>query len=208
MSTWGRTFAGIPDEDYNIVAEAITAISDRSAAGNYKRNPNLGHFQAEYRHLKSLKTGNVQKHANCSACANSGLLSMVVAMDVNLHRQRPLKTYVAIPSPKADVVTTPCSCSRGIEVTGPTFIKVGSQKSDEDRNYTGDQIRKLSTACGYTSAKEADEYRQKCEKFYKAWIEKYPKKPVDQTVGYKGDKNQQVRGFWQEPETKYTPYED
>ena len=207
MTTWGKFLSAIPDEDYNLISDAIDNISQRSAAGHFKRNPNLGQLQAEYRHLSSMKTGESKEYSDCDICASSGLLSIVIAMDVIKHRQVPVPLEVAIPSPKADVIHTPCYCKKGKELMSPTFIKKGSQKSDEGRYYTEEQIIKLATKCGYTSPKEAESYRQKCERFFFAWKEKYPKKDVDQKIGYKGKENKQVMGFVQTVERNYDPSE-
>ena len=201
MQTWAK-FMG-DEEDYNLVSDAIAAIAERSANGVYKRNPNLGNLQRECESMRCQRGRDGKKHPDCSVCLSSGLLHMVVAMNVKKSRQVPVNYQVAIPSAKADLVLTPCSCERGIEVHGPEFITKGSIKSDEGRYYSRDQIIKLATSCGYTSRIEAEKYRAKCEMFWHAYVKKHGK--VDQTIGYKGDDNKQVYGFVEQTERTYEP---
>lgn len=203
MQTWLRFMAD--EQEYNLISDAISIIADKSAEGVYKRNPNLGNLQAVCKSLRLGRAGESNKIPDCSICLSTGLLSMVIAMNFEKHRQVPVAYQVAIPSSKADVVNTPCSCERGIVVMSPTFITKGSIKSDEGRFYNEDQVKRLAINCGYSTRQEAEEYRQKCEKFYFAWVEKYPGKKIDQSIGYKGKENKQVRGFWTEPERRYEP---
>jgi len=202
MQTWAKFMTD--EQDYNLVSDAIAAIAERSAQGVYKRNPNLGHLQNECNAMRSQRGREGKKYADCHHCLSSGLLHMVIAMDLKKTEQVPVPFQVAIPSDKADLSLTPCSCDRGIEVHGPEFITKGSIKSDEGRYYSRDQIIKLATSCGYTSRVEAETYRAKCERFYHAYVEKHGDN-VDQTIGYKGEENKQVYGFIETPERRYDP---
>lgn len=208
MPTWSKFLNDIPDDDYNLLHDAVTVIGDRMAEGRYSKNPNLGQLQKEYKSQKIIRDGkNRRNHPDCSICFGTGLLSMVIAYDNSKSRQVPLKYQIAVPSDRADVVSTPCSCETGKEVAGPSFVNPGSQKGDEDRNYTSKQIESLAVNCGYSSVAEAEVYRDKCERFAKAWREKYPKKKLDQTIGYKGPENKQVAGFFVEDDRRYNPSE-
>ena len=206
QATWWKFFDDIPDTEYNIITDAIHNIAERKANGYFKQNPNLMNLQAEYRHLKSQSTGNTTQLPDCGICNNSGLLTMCIALDLKKGRQVPLPVDVAVISPKADLLLTPCTCDRG-KMQRTVFIKKGSHKSDEDRHYTEDQVIKLATKCGYSKKIEAERTRQKCERLYFAWLEKYPGKAVDQSIGYKGSDNKQVIGFQQKTENYYTPGE-
>lgn len=200
---WTKYLNQLPDEHIDICLEAITNIADSTQDGHYKRSPNRNVFINEYTRLKNIKERNVSDYGKCSICNSTGLLSMVIAFNRIKGRQTPVPYQVAIPSGKADVVSTPCSCERGLNVTGPSFVKRMSEPSNPERYYTKEQIKRLATVCGYTSRAEAEVYRAKCESFYQAWIEKYPKKEVEQSIGYKGEKNQQVNGFFNQLERRY-----
>lgn len=201
-SAWSRYLSEVPDEDRNICMDAITNIAKACQDGHHKRSPNRAVFIAEYMRLKNIKECRSSNYKSCSLCADTGLQFMVIAMDLNKGRQVPVPYQVAVPSGKADIVHTPCSCDRGLYVTAPTFVKANTDPSQPNRHYTKEQVERIAVVCGYTSRIEAEVYRQKCEKFHHAWLEKYPKKRVDQTIGYKGKDNKQVRGFYAKQEVE------
>lgn len=203
---WSKLLATIPQEHFNLCMSAIDAISENCQRGQYKRNPNRSTFYHEYNRLKLIHESNGRgQHQGCNECAQSGLLYCVMALDISIGSQRPVRKNVAIPSPRADILLIPCSCEKGTTVHYNQVVNPNCKPDDPNRHLSKDKLIQLATSCGYSSRGEAEEYRAKCEHFFRAWTKKYPNKKLDQTQGYKGTENTKVPGFQPTRKPEYEP---